>query len=270
MRLKELFYLVFKPGIKLFGSRHQIISIDDVGDVWWEEWMAPGKYSLDAHKLKQEIVALKQYVNEGDVVIDVGAHVGDSSLPMALAAGKTGVCFALEPNLATFKVLAMNASRNVPLCNIVPLPYAAATEDSNLIFEYGDPWLSNGGKHERSKWQHGSAFGIPVKGLNLCHYLENNPLFRSEKLSFIKVDCEGFDLDVLLSLKELIAVSRPVVKFEIMKRTDENRRKGFLDFFQTLRYQIFLLEDELTMRLSEIEPQEVMVKKSRNYLAIPS
>src|SRR5258705_7209388 len=46
----------------------------------------------------REIDFFKEFITEGSFVIDVGAHVGSITVPMALAAGKNGTVLALEPN----------------------------------------------------------------------------------------------------------------------------------------------------------------------------
>ena len=48
----------------------------------------------------------------GDAAIDIGAHTGDTALPVALAVGPQGAVFALEPNPFTYKVLIANAGLN--------------------------------------------------------------------------------------------------------------------------------------------------------------
>jgi tRNA A58 N-methylase Trm61 len=49
---------------------------------------------------------LRKYLRPGDTAIDIGAQVGDTTVPMAFAVGKEGCVFGLEPNDHTFAVLA--------------------------------------------------------------------------------------------------------------------------------------------------------------------
>ena len=47
---------------------------------------------------EETVSQLRDFINEGDFCIDIGAHMGDSTLPIAIAAGCTGKVLALEPN----------------------------------------------------------------------------------------------------------------------------------------------------------------------------
>jgi FkbM family methyltransferase len=47
-------------------------------------------------------------IEEGDVVLDVGACIGDTTLPMAIKAGAKGKIIAVEPNPANIEYLRLN------------------------------------------------------------------------------------------------------------------------------------------------------------------
>src|SRR6185295_7687850 len=102
------------------------------------------------------IGALHGFLQPGDIAIDIGAHTGDSTLPMALAVGPAGTVFALGPNPYVFKVLEKNAGLNPSATHIVPLMFAAMPEDGEFEFEYSDEGYCNGGFHQGiSRWTHG-------------------------------------------------------------------------------------------------------------------
>ena len=65
---------------------------------------------------------------------------------MALAVGKSGCVFALEPNSYVYPVLAKNAALNPDKTHILPLPFAATPEDAELVFQYSDSGYCNGGR----------------------------------------------------------------------------------------------------------------------------
>jgi FkbM family methyltransferase len=47
----------------------------------------------------------QRFLTKGAVAIDIGAHTGDTTVPMALAAGNTGLVLAFEPNQYVYKIL---------------------------------------------------------------------------------------------------------------------------------------------------------------------
>jgi predicted RNA methylase len=73
-------------------------------------------------------VYLHQYydfldLKSGDVVFDVGAHIGSFALKAARLVGEDGLVIALEPELENYKLLEENVRLN-NLENIVPIPMA--------------------------------------------------------------------------------------------------------------------------------------------------
>ena len=106
------------------------------GSVQYAQWLHPG----ETRKLvRQEAVdELRKFVAPGDVAIDIGAHTGDTAIPMALAAGPEGCVLALEPNPYVFQVLKKNAELNRAKATIVPLMFAATSEPGDVEFEYSD------------------------------------------------------------------------------------------------------------------------------------
>ena len=69
----------------------------------YAQWLHPRE---TGKRISQESVdELRRFLSPGDVAIDIGAHTGDSTIPIALAVGKTGCVLALEPNKYVFPVL---------------------------------------------------------------------------------------------------------------------------------------------------------------------
>lgn len=242
MRLKEFFYILgLRPCIKIFPSRTDAIEIEDDA-VNFQNWLAPKTeaYQLDLAELEE----LKTFIRPGDVAIDVGAHIGDSTLPIALACGSQGAVFAFEPNPMTFHVLASNAALNPQKTNIIPYPFAAAESAQTLWFDYGDPWLSNGGSHQGvSKWKHGSAYTIPVQGVNIVQILVDKHRESLSRLRYIKIDVEGYDFDVIKILQGLIVRYRPFIKMELSWITSEQSRLDAWSFFGENHYEVRVVED---------------------------
>lgn len=51
----------------------------------------------------------KQHINKGDLAIDIGAKIRDTTVLMALAAGKEGITIGFDPNPYVFRLLETNA-----------------------------------------------------------------------------------------------------------------------------------------------------------------
>ena len=208
------------------------------GPIRFARWLHPG----ERHKTvtQESVDALRRFLREGDVAIDIGAHTGDSTMPIALAVGRTGTVFALEPNPYVFRILALNATLNPASTHIVPLMFAAMPSDGEFEFEYSDEGYCNGGFHQSvSAWKHGHFSKLRVQGRNLLEYLRATAPDALSAVKFIKIDTEGFDRQVVRSLVELLQRSRPFIKSEIYKHMPAAEREGYFEDLRRLRYRLY-------------------------------
>ena len=242
MKLKDLPRAFgFRGGVREYPTEISEITLA-AGTIRFARWLHPG----ERHKTvtQEDIGALHGFLHEGDVAIDIGAHTGDSTLPMALAAGPTGTVFALEPNPYVFKVLELNATLNPSITHIVPLMFAAMPEDGEFEFEYSDEGYCNGGFHQSiSAWRHGHFSKLRVQGRNLLAYLRSTAPETLTRVRFIKIDTEGFDRAVARTLVELLRTSRPFLKTEIYKHMPADERAGYFNDLRALGYRLFKCGD---------------------------
>jgi len=244
MRLKEFFYLIgLKPSLRVYGHRIQVIDLPGDGRVEFARWLAPKARDLSLQQ--SELDELRTFLRAGDLAVDVGAQVGDSTIPIALACGKNGAVMAFEPNPFTFAILGANAALNSDRTNIIPVPYAASESEGSLVFDYGDPWCSNGGDHaEISPWRHGSAFSIPVEARRIEPIIRARFGDRLKRLRYLKTDTEGHDLGVLGSLEGLIKEFRPYIKTEVGKYAPVQDRIEMHRFLTGHRYTLRMVNKD--------------------------
>ena len=212
------------------------------GEVQLAQWQHPGETRKVVRQ--EEVTALREFLRPGDVAIDIGAHTGDSTLPIALAIGSSGTVFALEPNPYVFEVLAANAALNQSKTHIVPLMFAAMPEDGEFTFQYSDEGYCNGGFHNSvSRWVHGHFVSLRVEGRNLPRYLREQAPESIARVRYVKIDTEGFDRSVAHTLAELLRTARPYVKSEIYRHMPDEERTGYYDDLRALGYRIFKCEE---------------------------
>ena len=242
MKLKDLpRALGFRGRVREYPTELSEIALA-AGPIRFARWLHPGERQKTI--TQESVDVLRGFLHEGDVAIDIGAHTGDSTLPMALAAGRAGAVYALEPNPYVFKVLALNATLNPASTRIIPLMFAAMPADGDYEFEYSDEGYCNGGFHQSvSAWTHGHFSKLLVRGRNLLEYLKADAPEALPKVRFVKIDTEGFDRAVARTLRELLQTSRPYLKTEIYKHMPAAEREGYFADLRGLGYRLFKCEE---------------------------
>jgi FkbM family methyltransferase len=195
------------------------------------------------------IDALRALLSPGDAAIDIGAHTGDTTLPMALAVGCGGCVLALEPNPYVFAVLQQNAGLNPHKTNIVPLPFAATVADGEYEFEYSDPGFCNGGFIKgQCSWQHAHAFKLKVQGRNLVAYLRREHPDFLPRIRYIKIDAEGYDCEILESLAELVSAEKPYLRTEVFNHSSLAQHLQLYRTVTILGYHVHRFDDDAHYR----------------------
>lgn len=257
MKVRSLAHLLgWRPPARLYGAEIRQFDLPRDGLVRYGQWQHPGERPK---VIRQEAVdELRRYIRPGDVAIDVGAHTGDSTLPMAIAAGPAGCVFALEPNPYVFPILEQNAGLNPDKTRIVPLNFAAVREPGPIEFEYSDAGYCNGGRHEGvSRWRHGHAFRLTVRGENLDQYLTAHHADLIGRVRYLKVDAEGYDLTVLESVAGLIDRARPFIRAEVFKLSPPAERARLFAFLSSRGYRVFQFIGETDYRGRELGPDDM-------------
>ena len=161
---------------------------------------------------------LLPFIKEGDVVIDVGANIGAYTKAFIEKAGDSGFIYCFEPNKEAFECLQYNI-RN---------------ENSHL---FNVALGSTGGKvRVLSDSEHPNNIGM-----NFCDAVNSGDInlmtldkFELEKCDFIKIDVEGWELEVLIGANNTIDKYKPNLYIEINERALRRNHLIPLDIFSWL------------------------------------
>jgi len=142
-------------------------------------------------ELRTDDYHLRQmHFNEGDVVVDIGAHVGLFSIYLAKRHPFLKV-FAFEPFPANFRNCVENLRLN-NVENVVLSPKAIANE-SRLLNMATDPGNSGGASAVvRAFESNGIVRDIPSIALD-----EVFSLHKIDRCKLLKIDCEGMEYEIL-------------------------------------------------------------------------
>ena len=147
-----------------------------------------GQYSED------EVRVFRAFAKPGDTVIDVGANIGDLTLPLAGCVGDLGRVYAFESQIDVFNVLCANLALN-QVKNVKPINAFVAT--SGAVDTASANWGQYG--YVSPVWP------PPFVAIDQ---------FDIETCSFIKVDVDGNELNVIQSAAATIARTRPILYLE--------------------------------------------------------
>ena len=268
LRLRELLQLLgLGKGIKLYPTVLQEISLDKSTHWSFPFWQTPKPPT--APRVRDQLAFISKLVSPGDWAIDIGAHVGDTACALAIGCGSNGGVYAFEPNPVTFHILAINATVNKAIGNIIPIPFALSSplegDDSiqGEVFEYGDHWLGNGGDHFGiSKWRHGSAYEVPVLSVDLVEFMKKYCGNNFAKMKFIKLDCEGRDLPLLSTIVK--AWSKYGCSFQWEMKNGHESWNEISKIFEKEQYNFFICKE---LQFVEKLPKREMTQEVINVLA---
>jgi len=269
MGLNRLFHRRQKLSFTEFGHELRTFDLAVDGRIEFAQWLHP--FDRPTAISQASVDALRQFVHPGDFVIDVGAHTGDTTVPMALAAGPAGCTLALEPNPYVFQVLAANAALNRDKTRIVPQCFAATERDGKFVFHYSDASFCNGGfKSQQRWWFYRRRHPLAVDGRNLARVLENEYADWLPKLSYLKVDAEGYDRAILASLLPILERRRPVIRTEVFRKLTAPERYALYDLLADAGYRLHRHLDGADLQGVLITRRDMLRHKHFDILAVPA
>jgi FkbM family methyltransferase len=204
---------------------------------------------------------IRRYLKPGAIAIDVGANVGWHALLMATCAGSTGRVYAFEPNDSTRQrlVSAVEANR---LTHVTVEGRAVADRVGASGFQAplaGHVWDGTGRLTSEP-----SREGATIECTTLDTFVAERHI---ERLAFVKIDVEGWELSVLRGARHVLTDLRPVVVFEYDPAYVSRAGGGAEDLWRCwsdANYELFALDPRrppaLVARLGD---------RGGNFLALP-
>ena len=191
---------------------------------------------------QHELAFAKSVLREGDVVIDVGAHIGFFTIELAQAVGAQGHVYAFEPLPSNAALLEQSIHEN-GFESRVTLQRAAVSDRSGTgTLRYAAETLNTGGAF----LSEGSVEGLGALSASTVPTvrLDDQPLRRPVRL--IKMDVEGGEPRVIAGARDLIARDRPVVVAEVhpeqLQRVSSCSPADFLDQLSALGLRAHRIE----------------------------
>lgn len=225
--LKFLYKKIF---LKFFYHKLNLIKISrlhntDTGKYYlpifaWEDKIR--KKIINNEIYQKEILDIaRQYIQDSSVVLDIGANYGQLSILMSKLKKDIKI-YSFEAQRFIFQLLKKNTEINN--LNIRCFYNLVGNKTEKIKIKRDElkkfmTWGSNNIEYADTNDNYQSIDGIKIDDLNI-----------NEKISFMKIDVQGMDLEVLRGAKKTILKHRMPIIFEYEKLFEETYKYTFRDF----------------------------------------
>ncbi len=174
---------------------------------------------------------LRELMAPGDIVFDCGAHHGTTAVLFALRAGPSGHVTAFEPHPGNVRIIEENVRLNrLSSVRIEPKAIGARPQTVRLR------------DRSNAAVAFGSRRGFPVEMTTL----DEHAAAAGRQPTFVKIDVEGYEADVLKGAKNVLA-GLPKLSIELHPRALPRYGSTFERLLELLpidRYDLWLLDSD--------------------------
>lgn len=184
---------------------------------------------------------IKQYIKAGDTVFDIGGNIGQYAMLFSELAGDSGNVYSFEPDFKNFSFLQFNSNINKCL-NLHCYNFGVGELDTELEF-FRDT-------------ETGGRTGSFIESFVGSHYKGHKDVVRLKRFdtlikefgkpSFVKIDVEGFEVNVLKGLSSILSDSKFLV--EVRKET----KHDVYHYFSDKGFDCFWI-DNIPCEISKLE-----------------
>ena len=191
------------------------LTIVDPGDVIQKE-QAEGKFYEE-----EELEDIARYFPKGGVFVDIGSNTGQHSVYVGKLLGASRL-IVFEPVEQACKILTENLRLNdlSPIADLSHLGVGVSNRDGQATLS--SHLLNLGG----SSLQESDKGSVRISS--------GDSMLAGQKVDFIKIDTEGFEMKVLEGLVQTLAREKPTIFVEV----DEENAEAFRAFVDAHDYQI--------------------------------
>jgi len=192
---------------------------------------------------RSEIAFVREMVEVGQTVIDVGANIGFFTVCMALFVGPSGKVYAFEPLRENADLLERSVAENGFGDRVVAERAAVGQSSGAAKLLFQEYMLNSGGSYLfEDGMEIPDGHGIQdVEIVALDEYPLRGPV------SFIKIDIEGAEPLALRGARRILSTDRPIVLSELnpvaLRRGSACTPAEWICEMRALDYDCYVLED---------------------------
>lgn len=183
------------------------------GDTHISKWVEDnGRLDHDQNMLPLVL----RHIRPGDFVVDIGAFIGDHTIAYSNQVTTSGKVFAFEPSEKVYECLVYNTMR---LGNVMCFKVALAGKEK---FHF---------KMVHDKNEGASFIFNDTASEKLTMTLDD---YELQQCNFIKIDAEGFEIEILQGAEETIKRFSPKMLIEVNRHSLARRGKTAEQLYEVL------------------------------------
>ena len=187
---------------------------------------------------EEEELNLISNIIDKEIFIDVGANIGNHTLYFRNSFKKI---YSFEPHPKTYKLLQFN-TEDIPNIEVFNFGLSNLKKKLNILFQSVKNVAGQGFQNE-----HKQGHEVFFERFDDLYNFENS-------ISFIKIDVEGNELDVLRSMKKNLENNSPIIslEFDMKNFTNNNEIISFLRELGYKKFYFFKTNKPLGTRIRDI------------------
>jgi FkbM family methyltransferase len=201
---------------------------------------------------------------EGDIVVDVGAHIGKYTIIASKMVGSKGKVIAIEAHPVNYDILKQNMELN-KLSNVIALNYAVHSQETTVkLYESGQEegfTIYNTIMTDRTKTSRNQKY-IEVKANTLDSLLFENGI---KEVNWIKIDVEGAEYEVVKGATNILSSSKDISLLIEIHNLGVNNKNFYVPIIHLLESKNYKLSFE---KIHEGGERHIIMKRSQKLTTI--
>ena len=230
--------------LKLLGIEKSVMLKFDVPKYGYRVYCPINKEDFAIMSRHEDEIIDHFNTKQGDIVVDVGAHMGKYTIIASKQVGANGKVIAIEAHPGNYDMLNHNIKLN-GLTNVIPLNYAVYSKETKIKLFLPDE--ESGYTMHHSVMFNYLSSKYPLQGKDNEKFIEVNAntldnLLQKNGISqvnWIKIDVEGAEFEVLKGSANILSTSKDInLLIEIHNPGDTNHYKQIIDFLKSYNFKI--------------------------------
>jgi len=192
---------------------------------------------------EDELNLVKEFIKPGSDTIDIGVYRGVYSYEMSKY---SNLVHAFEPNPIIFKDINKNLKKIIKNIRLYNFALSNKNEIINLNIPIRDKkynkknyeeyfQMGRATIHNMNKFDKFETFKVDAKKLDAINF--------DNDISFIKIDVEGHETEVIQGSENTIKKFKPILLVEIEEKHNQKKVSTTLNYIKSLGYNSFFFEN---------------------------